>query len=206
VLESNQNNWQPKDLAELKGWFGDLQASPEYSSLGGAQAVFSEVTKPENAWRKLASFWTRLRKGHYTGKYLEYSAMGGAMWEDHAKLKALSTRDKAVSLAKPYMGMPIIYQKFSDSFAGEIKPASEKQSRMASPIILKPVAFVDGVVRAMVLVLSAPKPIKVSIKGQLYDLTWPANDRVLRALGTQGFVETILSAAKKEGFTEEVQL
>lgn len=211
VLESNQQAWHSKDLSELKEWFGNLQASPEYSSLGDARAVFSDTTKPENAWRKLATFWARFRKGHYTGRYPEYSAMGGAMWEDHTKLKALNPRDRAVSLAKPYMGMPIIYQKFSNSFAGEITPALEgrevaKLNRMASPVILKPVAFADGSVRAMVLVLSGRRPSMVSVKGQACSLSWPQDDRVVEALGGGGLVSTVLTAAKKEGFNQEVHL
>ncbi|GIW27670.1 MAG: type III-B CRISPR module RAMP protein Cmr1 [Meiothermus sp.] len=201
---SSQTGWHPKDLSELKGWFAGLQSNGYYSCLSGARATFSKPYKDGvRAWKDLSIFWARFRKGHYTGKYPEYSAMGGAMWEDHAKLKALTPGQK-VSLAKPYMGLPIIYQKFTGAFAGEITPADG--SRMASPVLLKPVAFADGSVRAMVLVLSAPEPQGVSVKGQTYDLSWPTDDRVVRALGGKDLIETVLRAAQKEGFTEEVRL
>ena len=158
------------------------------------------------AWRELGKFWTRFRKGHFTEKHQQFSAMSGSSWHDHGELQHLSRADREIELSKPFYGLPLIYQKFRDTFSGEIEAVSTNGRRMSSPIILKPIAFSDGSVRPLVLMLRAPSPTKIKIKQQEIELKAPRFDRVLDALDARDPLDAIHKAAIKSGFRNEVRL
>jgi CRISPR-associated protein Cmr1 len=68
---------------------------------------------------------------------------------------------------------------------------------MASPVILKPVAFSDGTFRPMVAVLSAPQPRTIRIDDATLDLTVPTTDPVLRELLANHPLEAVTIAAEQ---------
>lgn len=158
----------------------------------------------EEVWRDLGRFWARFRKGHFTEKRPSYSPMSGGAWEDHSTLKRVR-RGETIRLAKPYLGLPIVYQAFPNAFAGTLEAITSHGTRMASPVILKPCAFQDGV-RGLVLVMSAPIPERISVKGQEHTLEVPQNDPVLRTLQARTPLEAVGIAAKKSGYSLEVTL
>jgi CRISPR-associated protein Cmr1 len=208
-----RTDWLAANPVALETWFKPHQGqdTTSHATLANARARFGKVapkSDAEEAWRTLGKFWTRFRKGHFTDRRRDYSPLSGSSWEDHRTLQDPSRADRGIELVKPYFGLPIVYQKFknSDAFAGTLDAVSENGSRMASPVILKPVAFADGTVRPMVLVLNAPRPLRIKIGNQELDLNVPRYDRVLTALEVQDPLEAVLKAARLSGFTEEVHL
>ncbi|WP_027460538.1 type III-B CRISPR module RAMP protein Cmr1 [Deinococcus murrayi] len=204
--------WLPAQPADLWAWFGREERAvpqPQHSVLAGAKALLSPVGADpvKDVWRDLGRFWARFRKGHYTERRPDYSPMSGGAWRDHRTLQAGLRRDEPARLAKPFLGLPIVYQKFprTDAFAGTIEGAQEGKKRMASPVILKPCAFRDGV-RGLVLVLNAPPPRQVKVSGQPHPLEIPPHDPVLASLGVRGPLAAVRAAAKIDGYPQEVSL
>lgn len=216
VVAPVRSDWLPQNLEQVRAWFSTPHATLEQTTLAGAELRFSSVIKGglelsagHAAWRSLGTFWARFRKGHYTGKHPRYDARGGTMWDDHRKLQNLSRASERISLAKPFFGLPINYQKFPDSnsFKGEVRATVSPGGRMASPVILKPVVFADGTVRAMIAVLSARQPVSVEVNGQRLELMWPESDRVVSTLSAEDPIQAVLQAAREEKiFTGEVLL
>jgi CRISPR-associated protein Cmr1 len=225
VLE-DQAKWQPKDLEEFTQWFKSSASSdaeePLFTTLVNARACFGEAAKESQqpkltpahqAWRDLGRFWARFRKGHYLPEpdKSQYIPIGPTKWQDHGHLKALKQTDTKIALVKAFLGLPIIHPKAphtADAFQGEIYADSDVHTgdRMASPIILKPVAFADGSIRPMVLILRTPEPKSVKIKDQKLQLELNTGDPVLQALKAKDALEAVHQAALIQGFTHEVQL
>ena len=232
---SNEERWLPSNVDTLGSWLGlsekastgAAMAEPEFPVLAGAKAVFgpdlSNTAKSGSgvevlrAWRELAKFWARFRKGHFADDDSGYQPMAGAIWPDHRELLRLSRLGSSGSgelkQAKPFWGLPIVYQGLGkEAFKGTIEAVAPNGSRMASPVILKPVAFANGEIRPMVLVLKAPKPrrIKISGDGQAngeYALRFPSgNVEPLKSLGASTPEDAVINAARKSGWNEEVVL
>ncbi|MGO8673544.1 MAG: type III-B CRISPR module RAMP protein Cmr1 [Capsulimonadaceae bacterium] len=199
--------WLPKSKSDAEYFrrliVGKLH-STDIPTLAGSWIMFGNEGQPDRCWRGLGRFWAHFHKGHYTTKRPEYQPMSGGEWLDHASLK--SVHGPSIGLAKPYLGLPIIYQDFSRSdpkfrgkFHGTLEP--ETSGRMASPVILKPVAFSDGV-RPMVACLSAPPPMAIKIGTQTLRLHPPSDDPVLRALRASAPLEAVRAAARRYDFQE----
>jgi len=77
---------------------------------------------------------------------------------------------------------------------------------MASPVILKPMAFADGSVRPAVILLNTPAPTQIKVNGKELALHLPNNDPVLKALEASNALEAVRKAARIQGFTVEVRL
>lgn len=213
-------NWLPASPQKLREWFqGHAKEAPLHTLLTGAVIRLGSACKPSNtdpykghkAWRELGSFWARFRKGHFvvdpqTGKAMAYTPMAGGKWRDHQTLRALSPHQKQIALAKPYLGLPIVYQRLGNSFSGTLEALHPQGRRMASPVTLKPMAFADGSIRPAVVVLRTPAPESIRIGQQELELHLPAQDPVLQALQAQDALEAVIRAAHIQGFTEEVRL
>jgi CRISPR-associated protein Cmr1 len=211
VSSANRAEWLPGNTGELENWFVIAKAADrnrvDHPILVDARGVFGQPKRAEQAWKELSIFWARFRKGHFTQKNPVYNSRNGSSWEDHRTLQELSRDDQNIALVKPFLGLPIVYQGFGGTaFAGTLNAVAPNGSRLASPVILKPVAFADGTVRSMVLVLNAPRPSRIKIGNQELDLNVPRYDRVMTALGVQDPLEAVLKAARLSGFTEEVHL
>ncbi len=208
--------WQPQNAEQLRTWFAGVpDRAIERTSLYGAHLQLGDAENSRRkaltaleAWRELGKFWTRFRKGHFTDKHEQYNAMSGASWHDHGELQHFSSSDREIELSKPFYGLPLIYQSFknTDAFSGEIEAVSSHGRRMASPVILKPVAFADGSIRPLVVLLRAPSPVKIKIKKQELNLKPPRFDRVLGALDAKDPLDAIHKAAIRHGFKLEVRL
>jgi len=221
---SDVSNWLPAGPDQLKNWFAASPiAKPQHTTLAGAVVYLGQPSEPRNndpykykghaAWRKLGKIWARFRKGHYldpkTGRTMEYTPMEGGKWRDHNTLKNLSPHQQQIELVKPYLGLPIVYQRFvnaSKAFAGTLEAAHSQGKRMASPVILKPMAFADGSVRPALVILNAPVPEQIKIGEQKLELQIPEYDSVMKALEADDALEAVRKAALLEGFTQEVKL
>lgn len=191
----------PTDPEQRQQWLNDLvpkgSSKPAaLTSLLGAQCVFITISNdPLQVWRELGRFWARFRKGHFNGNY---QPMKGGKWGDYRKvLCQLSKSQSTLQLAKPYLGLPIVYQKFKGAdFHKTLEPA--ESGRMASPVILKPVAFADNSIGGLIAVLNTPLPTKIKIDKQSYTLEPPSKgDQVLAALGANSVLEAVVKAAQQ---------
>lgn len=219
-VTTDPRDWLPANPEQLRTWFAGRAAdSPQHTTLAGAVLCLGQPRKPSNtdpykghaAWRELGKFWARLRKGHFvedpqTGETMAYTPMAGGKWHDHQTLLALRPNQAQIALVKPYLGLPIVYQRLGDSFSGTLEAQHAQGKRMASPVILKPIAFADGSVRPAVVLLKAPPPERIKIADQELELYIPDADPVLDALEADDPLEAVRKAAHIQGFTQEVHL
>ncbi|MCS7069775.1 MAG: type III-B CRISPR module RAMP protein Cmr1 [Meiothermus sp.] len=222
ALEVTQDlkDWLPANPDQFKTWFAvPPQKEVHHATLAGAVVCLGQPRKPSSAdpykghsvWRDLGRFWARFRKGHYvedpeTGKTMAYTPMAGGKWRDHKTLLALRPKQERIALAKPFYGLPIVYQRLGDSFSGTLEAVHSGGRRMASPVILKPIAFADGSIRPAVIILNAPAPTRIRVNGEELALQLPDNDPVLEALEADTPLEAVRGAAHIQGFTQEVRL
>jgi len=197
VVGANANQWLPptRGLAEWLGMPPNAASKCDWTTLAGARGIVVPTASPEKAWSELGQFWARFRKGHFAQAY---SPMSGGKWRDYRQvLCQLRSQGNTLRLAKPFLGLPIVYQKFGKQtpFTGTLEPA--ESGRMASPVILKPIALQGGKYGALVLVMNAPKPNRIQIDGKEYALTAPTKDPVLQALGATDVLDAVLKGAQQ---------
>jgi len=219
-VTADLQQWLPNKPEQLKEWFSQKPVeNPPYTQLAGAVVCLgqprkqgpSDPYKGHAAWRELGRFWARFRKGHFvedpkTGETMSYTPMAGGKWRDHKTLLGLSKDQEQVALAKPYLGLPIVYQRLGNSFSGTLEAVHPQGKRMASPVILKPMAFADGNVRPAVVILKAPAPEAIKIGERQLKLRPPDSDPVLEALEANDSLEALRKAARIQGFAVEVCL
>ncbi|RDI95594.1 type III-B CRISPR module RAMP protein Cmr1 [Meiothermus sp. QL-1] len=213
-------DWLPSSPEQLREWFS-VQPPKEvcHTTLAGAVVRLGPARRPEAkdpykghaAWRELGRFWARFRKGHFvedpkTNETMAYTPMAGGKWLDHQTLLAFQHGQKQIALAKPYLGLPIVYQRLGKSFSGTLEAVHTGGRRMASPVILKPIVFADGSIRPAVIILNAPVPTRIRVNGEELTLQVPDDDPVLDALEARDPLEAVRKAAHLQGFTQEVRL
>ncbi len=211
TVEDTPEKWlPPKQDSDRQKWFRNLLTPTESSHttfLAGGSLVWGNPdSDPKRIWSELGRFWAAFRKGH-VGTH-NYSPMTGSKWADYRNLTRWKRESSQANLplAKPYLGLPIIYQNFKNGkFAGTIEAGVS--GRMASPVILKPMALADGTLCPLVVVLHAPKPERIKIDGTDVSLQNLSNDPVLKDLGAKDPLEAVIKAAEKswktKGFTLE---
>ena len=199
VLGNNANQWLPptQGLAEWLEMPRDAASDHDWTTLAGARGFITLTKNAEDAWRELGRFWARFRKGHFPQNY---SPMSGGKWRDYRQvLCQLRNQGNTLRLAKPFLGLPIIYQEIKGAknlcFTGTLEPA--QSGRMASPVILKPIALQGGRFGALIVVMQAPKPDKIRIGDKEYALAAPTKDPVLQALGANDVLDAVLKGAKQ---------
>lgn len=169
------------------------QVNRPMTILAGAHAVIGQSeADAEAVWKSLARFWARIRKGHRRD---DYQPMKGSRWGDHKTLLQLRSAE-TVALNKPFLGLPLIYQKFQGSFDGTIIP--EASGRMASPVILKPVLLASGQFAPLVAVLNTVEPRRVKIKDRARNMERNDADAVLRDFGASNPLDAVIKQAELE--------
>lgn len=207
TVKSQPEVWlPPADPEKRKRWFAELlpkavQAKEaRFSQLAGARMVCGNPTKSGvDVLYDLGTFWASFRKGHVGSK--TYVPMEGARWSDYrrALLRFQSQpQSQQIRLAKPFFGLPIVYQRFPTArYHPTIQPA--ESGRMASPVILKPMALANGMVCPVCVVLCAPKPTHLCIipPDRVVKLENPNDDdKVLRDLQARDPLDAVVKAAK----------
>jgi CRISPR-associated protein Cmr1 len=164
--EVDRNRWLPPSSASgLRSWLDDMrplhQVSSDIPSLCKAKfAVGDPSTNAHTKWAELARFWSEFHKGQRNGRLRK--------WPDYDLFARCSTGSvpQTLQLLKPYLGLPINHQSFEGRaiFSGPVEPTIS--GRMASPVILKPLALADGKFSALVLVLTSLAPSQIAIKSE----------------------------------------
>lgn len=190
-------------------WSGVAPTSPPsspHTSVLSAVLLGPKAKDAMDAWRQLATFWARFRKGHVGGE--SYHPTSGSRWADYHTLCNLrGAKAEGVRLNKPFLGLPLIYQQIRDArFSGTLEP--EGSGRMASPVILKPVALADGSVRQMIVLLTAPEPSEIRIRDGEgpHSLTTNPDDPVLRALRVDHPLRAVVAEARERWGRDFLQL
>ncbi len=206
VVGSNPSEWLiPSERAPRQEWLDRLVPANlkgvktvALPSLANAQVLLvSDASDATQVWRKLGRFWARFRKGHFTE---EYQPMKKSKWNDYrGVLCKLSSTEETIRLAKPYLGLPIIYQQIPGArglcFTGTLEPA--ESGRMASPVILKPVVLANGKIAGLIAVLNAQQPEQIEVNRRVYRLEPPSSqDPVLKSLGASTVMDAVIKAAK----------
>ncbi|MDW8105620.1 MAG: type III-B CRISPR module RAMP protein Cmr1 [Armatimonadota bacterium] len=205
TVTQDQSHWlPPADAEKRKAWFSRLlpQGAPpkpvHLSVLSGARIVCGNPQSDAIAvLYDLGSFWARFRKGHVGSK--QYTPMSGSRWGDYrqALLQFQKRNQGQIALSKPFLGLPIVYQSFKNApYAPTIESA--ETGRMASPVILKPLALASGQVCPLCMVLEAPVPKEVRIKppDTVVRLAVPQDDEVLKDLQVRHPLEAVIKAAE----------
>ncbi|MGQ9487111.1 MAG: type III-B CRISPR module RAMP protein Cmr1 [Armatimonadota bacterium] len=207
VTDERQKWLPPAEPNAQKEWFAKLLpplnqgGHPRFTLLHGASIVCGGAKDAEqaaNILHELGSFWACFRKGH-VGRGETYTPMAGCKWQDYrGALMMFNKRGgTAISLCKPYLGLPIVYQSFRNApFAPTLE--AQETGRMASPIILKPMALADGRICPVCAVLKAPQPRSIRIKPPDKEVTLQvnSNDRVLGSLGVTHPLDAVVKAAE----------
>lgn len=205
TVTQEQGKWlPPADAEKRRAWFNSLLPSgsppkpPRLSLLSGARIVCGNPKgSAVDVLYDLGSFWARFRKGHVGSK--PYSPMSGSCWKDYrqALLQFQKRNPDSIALAKPFLGLPIVYQSFRNApYTPTIESA--ETGRMASPVILKPLALANGQVCPLCVVLWAPMPREVRIKppDKVVKLSVPQDDAVLKDLQVRHPLEAVIKAAE----------
>lgn len=198
AVEDSQDIWLPPlDETERQRWFRNLlsQATALHTTLlTGGSLVWGQLeSDPQRVWGDLGRFWAAFRKGHVDID--GYSPTSGCLWRDYNILTQWEMQQEHLLLAKPFLGLPIIYQNFKNGLTVTIKAGSS--GRMASPVILKPLALQEGKVCPLVAVLCAPSPEKIRIDDDEVKVKPPSDDLVLEKLGARDPLEAVIKAAEK---------
>ncbi len=215
TVTQERDKWlPPADAQKRKAWFTSLlpPGSPpqpvRFSLLSGARIVCGSPGKNGiDILHDLGGFWASFRKGH-VGSH-PYTPMSGARWDDYrqALLQFQKRHPDTIALAKPFLGLPIVYQKFKNAPYAPTIEAGET-GRMASPVILKPLALADGQVCPLCVVLKAPMPQEVRLKppDTTVKLRVPENDKVLKDLQVRHPLEAVVKAAEARWNTKAFEL
>lgn len=201
---SSANEWLPPASPEQLGaWLRQLLPNQVVKqpavlpSLQGARLGFVQNIGDATAvWRELGRFWARFRKGHFKEAY---QPMKGAKWRDYRQVLChLKQQGDTLRLAKPFLGLPIIYQEIRGArnlcFVGTLEPVNS--GRMASPVILKPVALARGGTVGLILILNAKRPERITVNKRQYRLSLPdKNEPVLKDLQVSDVLEAVNAAA-----------
>jgi CRISPR-associated protein Cmr1 len=215
VMNNDSGDWMPpsRDKQQLESWMKSLRdekpAGSSYTHLKGARIIIGEecfakdnLSATEVAWRTLGTFWARFRKGHIPPVRATYEPTSNCDWDDYRQVLVKNyfpknPRPKSLAIAKPFLGLPIIYQRFDNAPYTRFTIEAVETGRMSSAVILKPIIFADGAVCPMVAVLSAPQPSRITIEKHKLDLAVPTSDKVLTALKVSHPLEAVVEAAKQ---------
>jgi CRISPR-associated protein Cmr1 len=228
----------PPSAKEVTAWlatnlaaFGPSDSSVHDWPTLGSVHVHSQSNGPENAWNAAISILHRFRQGDIGRNPGQRGRAGRSRWPEADSLRALTGRAhpdhrESVTLPNPKLhpafprarlGLPIVFhfKDEQDPKQVELYPEGKECTRMASPVILKPLALGNGsAALPMVVRLHAqgPKGLRLSdetlgsFSGSQFILrpdlpTYPNSPMARRSKKGSALV-AFLALAKEAGFME----
>ncbi len=180
----------PPDEMGLEVWFqkkkkyygiSEFENKAGWPRLGSTFFVSKTPTLPVVAWKKAIDLMHQFRQGTPNGRNSGKNGnrFGRSLWPEADSIRAIShlgdpnhkssitleNLEEAPAFPRAEFGLPIIFQfpKEPKLKAPEVYP--KNKTRMASPIILRPLAFGNGTKAVpMVLKLSTPPVNEITLK------------------------------------------
>lgn len=226
----------PKDASDLERWFKDASFQPtgdarDWPTLPGSVFVGTQAGKPTDVWKSVVGLLQSFRQGEGIGRNpgQQHNRPGRSRYPEpetirrakgkrstqHARLAHIP--DDAFPRAE--FGLPIVFhfkdERDDDPPDTVLYPSGAE--RMASPLILKPLALANGTAVPLILRLATPPLEGVELKQGSNALELPATtmvrasrlatyrDSPLSASESGSAVEAFLLYARSNGFREITQ-
>jgi len=227
----------PKDASDLERWFKDASFQPtgdarDWPTLPGSVFVGTQAGKSIDVWKSVVGLLQSFRQGEGIGRNpgQQHNRPGRSRWPEPETIRRVTNRrspqharlahipDDAFPRAE--FGLPIVFH-----FQGQGEPPDtvlyplrgpdgEARERMASSLILKPLALADGKAVPLVMRLITPPLTGVDLKQDSNSLNLPAStvtrasrlatyhDSPLASSSAGSAVEAFLHHARNNGFRE----
>lgn len=169
--------FMPTSFDDIQDWARKLahtgNHNPPVPRLSGARIVLgSRPTDPLRAWNEAVRTLQQFRRGN----------SGASLWpEAQAIRNAAQGQDPGAGyFPRADLGMPILFQQMGIDPPPQLTPsfADRDRDRMASPLIVKPLALAQDKAVPMVMLLNAPhiwemdpQPVTLKVGNDTYRLT-----------------------------------
>jgi CRISPR-associated protein Cmr1 len=229
----------PNDVNEFDRWF----KSASFNSASDALAwptmpsgvlVGNQAQAPIDAWKKSISLLQAFRQGKGVGRNpgQQHNRPGRSRWPEPETIRRVTGRRSSQharlahvpddAFPRAEFGLPIVFH-FQGQGQGEppdtvLYPSSlpdgEARERMASPLVLKPLALADGKAVPLIMRLAAPPLTGVDLRQSSSSLNLPPStvtqagrlatyrDSPVASSSTGSAVEAFLQHARNNGFHE----
>ncbi len=179
----------PSDVKKFSQWYEQFQVSnpvidPKWPVLPNKINLKRGERDPLTNWNHTVDLFQKFRQGQNIGRNIgDGNIPKRSRWPEPEGIRGITNRrfsrhqlinhfPKDPFFPRSEFGLPIIFQfRRNDESAGdphssELYPVvnGKEQTRMSSPIIIRPVKCKDGSSFQMIMVLDAPKVIEVVLK------------------------------------------
>ncbi len=226
----------PKDASDLEDWFksGVFKGGGtvrEWPTMPDALLVGNQEQAPIDAWKKVIGCLQKFRQGEGLGRNTGSGKRAGrSRWPEPETIRRVTKRRSSQharlahvpddAFPRAEFGLPIVFH-----FQGQGEPpdtvlypsrgpGGEARERMASPLILKPLALADGKAVPLIMRLVTPPLTGVDLRQGNNSLNLPGStvtrasrlatyrDSPLASSDAGSAVEAFLNYAKTQGFRE----
>lgn len=179
--DDDLNNWMKDHFGD---YFGTVSADSDYPTLARGLLLGKEAKEAISVWNKLSSLYGNFRQGKNLGRNQgEGDRPGRSRWPEADSIRRLLRTNSLKhvpdsskpneSFPRAVFGLPIIthfknerneYPKDPEDSQLYPKIRGKKKDRMASPLIIKPLAISKDKAFPMILVLNAPLPDSIVLE------------------------------------------
>jgi CRISPR-associated protein Cmr1 len=221
----------PKDVSDLESWFKSAPFDHagnelDWPTMPGTVLVGKQVPAPTDAWKVVIGLLQKFRQGEGVGRNpgQQHNRPGRSRWPEPETIRQVTNRRSSQharlahipddAFPRAEFGLPIVFH-----FQGQGEPPDtvlypSAAERMASPLILKPLALANGTAVPLILRLATPPLEGVELKQGSNGLELPQttvvrasrlaayHDSPLSASESGSAVEAFLLFARNNGFRE----
>jgi CRISPR-associated protein Cmr1 len=217
----------PRSTEEIGGWFETwlesfgVERMPEWGwpALGAAPLILRKPMQANKAWEEAITAMRDFRQGYDIGRN---AGPGRSRWPEPDSIRALTgyadpRHVGSITIMRPKdnpafpraaFGLPIVFQMRHDPFPGEVElyPVEYENgrvvelTRMASPLILKPLAIGDGKQSVpLILALRASGPTAVRLRGKGVEVKETFGESHVRRADLSTYKGSPLAGRSKNG-------
>nr|WP_321500827.1 type III-B CRISPR module RAMP protein Cmr1 [uncultured Dethiosulfovibrio sp.] len=176
--DDNLNDWMKDHFGD---YLGTVSADSDYPTLARGLLLGKRSKEAISVWKELSSLYGNFRQGENLGRNKgEGNRPGRSRWPEADSIRRLlrtNSPEHVPDSSKPEesfpraaFGLPIITH-FKDERTGDPgdtqlypKIGRDKKDRMASPLIIKPLAISEDKAVPMIVVLNAPLPDRIVLE------------------------------------------
>lgn len=208
----------PRDTSDLDRWFKTASyhsgsADREWPTIPSSLFVGNQVQTPIDAWKQVIGLLQSFRQGEGVGRNpgQQKNRPGRSRWPEPETIRRVTGRRSAQhgrlahipddAFPRAELGLPIVFH-----FQGQGEPPDTVlyplgAERMASPLILKPLALGNGKAVPLVVHLITPSLTGVELKQGSYSHPLPPTTEV-RARRLANYRDSPISASKSGSAVE----